>query len=262
MKKSNRLLIGFLIGVLCFVSLTQAVLYAKYRSGHYLRETDLHREAYVQYHQPAPSVLMLDGTIWVNLLPADSFYFEFPAHPRDPQNLGYFAESPSPDGKVLRYRRSGDTLFISGNNHTQILRSSSDLLYRRSLPQVFVYGPGFRSIGLVNGQVWLKGTPDSAGRRPARLNLRNSTLWIGYYTNEEAKPAPEYFDSLDITSDNSVIVLNRPARIDQLHLHLTDSTYLFDDYTSLRSADVGCDNSSKVWITGGNLQKFDLHHHP
>jgi hypothetical protein len=262
MKKSNRLLIGFLIGAICFIALVQLVLYARYHSGHYLNEADLHREAYIQYHQPPPSVLMLDGTIWVNLLPADSFYFEFPVHPPDPQNLGYFAKSNSPNEKVLSYRRSGDTLYISGNFHTPNHTGFSDLFYRRQLPQVFVYGPGFRSIDLVNGEVWLKGAADSAGRRPARLNIRNSTLWIGYYAHEEGKPAPEYFDSLEVTADNSTICLNRPARISRLNLNLADSTYLFDDYTSLRSADVGCDSSSRVWITGGNLQKFDLHHHP
>jgi hypothetical protein len=262
MKTSDKLILG---AILCFVGLiavVEGVLHSKYRSGDYLTATDLHHEEYVQFHQPAPSVLMLDGTIWVNLVPADSFYFEFPVHPQDPEEAGYFAENATPDGKVLRYKRSGDTLFINGNYHKPVHRAFFDKFYLRELPQVYIYGRAFREIGVTNGQVWLQGTDDSAIDRTARLSVTNATLWVGNYSSYGSEKTPEYFDSLDIGANNSVIVLNRPARIGKLSVRLADSSVLYDEYAGLRDAEVGYDDGSSVNLTGRNIKKIALNHHP
>src|SRR5258708_6686904 len=99
MKTSNKLLIALGLGILLGIGLIQVALYSNYRQEHIVSPKDLHTERYKRYDMAAPSYLSLNGIIWVNIIPSDTFYIEF----------------PKTGASSLSYLQSGDTLLITVN---------------------------------------------------------------------------------------------------------------------------------------------------
>jgi hypothetical protein len=259
MKTSNKLLIALGLGILLLIGLIQVVLYSNYRQGRIISPKELHIERYIRYDMAAPSYLSLNGIMWVNIIPSDTFYVEFPKETRPTVEEKKISTIPglADETNSLSYRESGDTLLITGNNNVAIHRPFADGFYRANQAQVNIYCRGLKEIFFCNGQLYLHGADHQTGMPSAKLHIDSSTLWIGDYL--EPKPAAkEFFDSLDIRSLNSVFLLNRSASIHKLRVQMDDGSELNDRQAQIDSLMVNYSSDSRVGLTGGNLKKAHL----
>lgn len=253
MKTSNKLIIGFILGFLLVSTAVHLVLYSEYRKGHFVTEKQMHEEDYIKFALPAPRVISFNGTIWVNLVPADHFALELPRKEEDPE-AGVFEKGPGASYKAISYQQQGDTLLVTGSVTIPIHRPFSGWPYRHNLPQVTIYGSVLNDVLLNNGQLYLQGANDSTISRSARLTIRNSTLWVGMQY-ETRRPVPrEFFDSLDIRATKSIIVLNTSASIHHLQAELKDSSVITDQYSRLANTLIRSTPDSRVDLTGDALK--------
>ena len=264
MKASNKWLLGFLIFAFGFSLAVYGVLNSQYRKGNFIAAAQLHEEAFVRQPLPAARVLSIDGTIWVNLVPADSFAIEMPRNNKDPDD-GIFVDQPRirikkipGDNMAISWQQSGDTLFVTGNTRIPVHRAFSNFYYRRGLPQVTILSPRFSDVRLNNGQLYFQGAADAVHKCSAHLTVSNSTLWIGMQYDNHRKDPREYFDSIEIDAANSQIMLNAPAMVHHLRATLTDSCWLSDQFATLDSAIIRTSPDSKPELTGANLKRTQL----
>jgi hypothetical protein len=260
-KTSDKLLAAMLIGAVGLVCCIHLALYAQFRSGHILRWRQMQKELFVPHRLPQPAVLSLTGTIWVNIYPSDSFYFELPRGGKatdDSWKIGLTSDLTIP-----AYRQSGDTLFITGSNQVSIHRPFVDFSYREQLPRVNIYSRGLRDIRLLNGQLELDGSDSAAGAPSIRLTAINSTVWIAEYDEPlHTQPAPKFFDSLDLQLSNSILLLNRSANIRKARISLDGDSELNDRWSTIGRSQIAASDSSRIDLTGNNLKKatIDIHH--
>src|SRR5260221_13783342 len=248
MKTSNKLLVALGVGIFLLVVLLQLVLYSNYRQGLVISAKELHTENYIRYKMAAPSYLCLSGTLWVNIIPSDTFYVELP---KENKLTG-----------ALSYRQSGDTLLITGNNDVLIHRPFVDWSYRTNQTQVNIYCRGLKEIFLAKGQLYLHGAGVQTTLPSTKLYIDSSTLWIGDYKEYAEQPAAkEFFDSLDIRSVNSVLLINSCAAIHKLQAQLDDHSELNDRQALIDSLTVRYGHDSRVGLTGANLKKAILAAH-
>jgi hypothetical protein len=259
MKTSNKLLIALGLGILLGIGLIQIALYSNYRQGRIASPKELHTEKYKRYDMTAPSYLSISGILWVNIIPSDTFYIEFPRENRptaEEKKISTIPELARETGS-LSYRQSGDTLLITGYNNVTIYRPFADWFYRANQAQVNIYCHGLKEIFFSNGQLYLHGTDDQMGLPSAKLRIDSSTLWIGDYREPKAA-AKEFFDSLDIRSVNSVFLINRSASIHKLLVQMDDRSELNDRQAQIDSLTVTYSSDSRVGLTGENLKKAHL----
>lgn len=273
MKTSDKLLLGFSLASLGMFGGIHLVLYAEYKNGNILEEKELHNEQFNRFRMPQPRYLSLQGTIWVNILPSDSFYVEFPKKTKYPGDGFFLRTKNEPDPALPRYQQKGDTLtIISSNNGAPVHHPFADPGYEASVLVINVYCRGLQEIDLRNGQVILRGAGSASRLVTARLRLENSTLWVGdamydrgeYPGSQNPNPAPgskENFDSLDVESLNSVILLNHIADIRSLNIRLDKGSEFNDQLGSVEQLTIGCSRDSRISLGGDNLKKAQLSIH-
>ncbi|GGA94060.1 hypothetical protein [Puia dinghuensis] len=256
MKTSNKLILGFILGFFGLAIAVHLVLYSEYRKGHFVTAQQMHEEDYIKQPIPASRVIFIDGAIWVNLAPAREFALDLPRKNEDPDAHMFIKNAASP--QAITWRQQGDTLFITGNITASVHRPFSDGHYRANLPQVTVYGPAFDDVVLNHGQVYLQGAGDSTMGLSARLLVLNSTVWVGMQY-ELYRPAPrEYFDSINIRSFNSIVVLNAHSTVENPLIHLHDHSELKDQSARLTHPTIYCTPESHVDLSGDNLKKTQV----
>jgi hypothetical protein len=260
MRTSNKLILAFIVVVFGSFLSINGLLHHKYVKGDFVPQEKLWQESFVDHPLPKPRVIVFDGTIWVNLIPADSFVLAMPRVNRDPDE-GLFQYEPIAKSKIersrdeaIRYEQRGDTLYVTGTIQAPIHRPYSEWFYLRGLPVVDVYASSFDDILLNHGQVCLRGVR-SGSSHPAHLTILNSTLWIGMQYGTTRHDSPESFDSLDVTSGNSEIVVNSPALIRRLHVTLKDSSTLIDQFSAIDSGNIITSADSRINLSGENLKK-------
>jgi hypothetical protein len=263
MSTSNKLILAFIIFVFGSFLAIHVVLHHKYVKGDFVAQQELWQENFVNHPLSKPRVIVLEGTIWVNLIPADSFVLAMPRINKDP-DAGMFKIEMLPKSKIARtadeaitWLQRGDTLYITGTVQIPIHRPYSEWFYRRELPVVDIYSSSFDNILLNHGQVCLRGVR-SGGSQPAHLTVLNSTLWIGMqYSNPQRDPQ-ESFDELNITSSNSSIVVNSPARVKLFNAQLKDSSQLIDNFSAIDSSIVRSSADSRINLTGENFKRSQI----
>jgi len=261
MKTSNKLLIALGLGILLGIGLIQFALYSNYRQGRIVSPKELHTERYIRYDMTAPSYLSLSGILWVNIIPSDTFYVEFPKENRPAAMEKKISTPPrfANEASSLSYRQSGDTLLITGDNKVTIHRPFADWFYRANQQQVNIYCHGLKEIFFSNGQLYLHGADSQTGLLSAKIHIDSSTLWIGDYKEHDSEPtATEFFDSLDIRSLNSIFLINRSAAIHKLQVQMEDRSELNDRQAQVDSLLVNYSSDSRIGLTGGNLKKAQL----
>ncbi|HEY4337360.1 MAG TPA: hypothetical protein VGM89_15725, partial [Puia sp.] len=223
----------------------QLALYSNWKSGKIVSPVTVHAEKYVRYTLPSPAYLSISGVLWVNIISSDTFSIEFPK-----ENKGE---------NKLSYRRSGDTLFITGNNKTTIHRPYADWFYRMNQMQVNIYGRNLKEISLVNGHLVFQGTVSPSDGSATTLSLDSSTVWIGDRETRDGQTVEKsFFDHIGIRSVNSVVMLNPSARIRHLQADLDDRSELIDQKALIDSIRIGYDQDSRIGLTGNNLKKAVL----
>jgi hypothetical protein len=264
MKTSNKWILGFLLTTVLSAGVIYKILYSEYDKGHFVTTRQIHDELFVNQPIRAPRVIAFDGTIWVNLIPAGQFALELPRNNKD-ADAGLFQAGPAimkkigngPTPAAITWRQNGDTLFVKGNFDHFLHRPWSNYYYRAGLPQVNLLGPAVDEILANNAQLYLQGSPAPGDKRSARLTIRNSTLWLGMQYESGSHPS-EYFDSVDIRSNNSVTIINTPADIRHFNMTLTDSSGVHDQYAALGASFIQSSPDSRVDLTAGNLKKTQL----
>jgi len=264
MKASNKWLLGFILAVLFFCLGTYELLYSEYRKGHFVTAAQMHEEAFIKQAIRKPRVISFDGTVWVNLVPADSFALELPRINKSP-DAGLFQSDPAirlkmntVEAPAITWRQAGDTLFVKGNIDRPLHRPWSDWYYRRAIPQVNILGPSVDEVLLNNGQLYLQGTAAATAKRSARLTVSNSTLWLGMQYDNGHRGPTEFFDSLDIHSANSITIINTAADINHLQMTETDSSAVSDQYARINSSVIQSSRDSRVDLSGNNLKNNQL----
>ena len=261
MRTSNKLMLAFIIVVFGSFLATHGILHHKYVKNDFIPQEKLWQENFVNHPLPKPRVIVLDGTIWVNLIPADSFVLALPRINRDPDagEFNYVVPITRSKGErsmdqAIRYDQRGDTLYVTGTIQVPIHRPFSEWFYRRGLPVVDVYASSFDNILLNHGQACLRGAR-SGGGRPIHLTVLNSTLWIGMQYGTARHDLSEPFDNLDVTSINSSIVVNSVARVTHFSAQLKDSSMLIDQFSSIDSGNIMTSADSRIELSGENLKK-------
>ncbi|HEY4334328.1 MAG TPA: hypothetical protein VGM89_00480 [Puia sp.] len=264
MKTSNKWILGFFLTTVLSSLVIYKFLYSEYNKGHFVTARQIHDEQFINQPIRKPRVIALDGTVWVNLIPADRFALELPRNNKD-ADAGLFQTGPaiklkigsSPTAPAITWRQNGDTLFIKGNFDHALHRPWSNYYNRAGLPQVNLLGPAVDEILLNNGQLYLQGAPARSDRLSTRLTIRNSTLWLGMQYESGSHP-DEFFDSLDIRSNNSITIINTAADLGYLRMALTDSSQVHDQFAALGSSVIQSSPDSRVELTGSNLKKTQL----
>jgi len=263
MKTSNKWLLGFILVTVGFALTAYKILYNEYEKGHFVTTKQIHDEQFISQPIHAPRVIVLDGAIWINLIPADQFSLELPRINKDADD-GLFREQAAVRLKMangtdaaVTWHQNGDTLFVNGHIDRPLHRPWSNYYYRVGLPQVNLLGPPVNDILVNNSQVYLQGSASAGDKRSARLTVRNSTLWLGMQYENGSHPS-EYFDTVDIQSNNSITIINTPADIGHINMTLTDSSQVHETFATLGSSSIRYSSDSRVNLTGGNLKKTQL----
>ena len=259
-KTSNRLLAAMIAGILALVCFIYIDLYARYRQGHIVTRRQLEHKAYTPYHPHRPAVLSLDGTVWVNLYPSDSFYIELPKAD-NPAAKPWLTGQTGPEESLQlpHYRESGDTLLITGSFTDPLHRPFSDPNYRNFLPQVNIYVRDLKDIRLLNGQMVIYGSDSAAGAPAIRLTAINSTVWVANLNASTSRKA--FFDSLDLRLSNTILLINPTAIVRTANLSLDDNSELNDRWSTIGRIRIAGSDSSHFGFTGNNLKHatIDIH---
>jgi len=250
MKKSNRLLLAFFLVALLVIAFGNASLYREYRKGHITSADDLLTQGLTTKQLGPIRHISLTATVWVNIIPSDSSYLEYPKELEG--NRGNY---------LTHIRQSGDTLFLTGGANQVIHRAFADWYYRHSFPPVNVHVKNLRSADITNAQVYFKGAPTPV-TTSIDINAKGSSVWLGEYIEPlKHQPPKEYFDSLNLRLDNTVLLLSRPAVIPRLNATLDNGAELNDRTATLGAASISASADSRVSITGINTPKtiFNVH---
>ncbi|HXB94194.1 MAG TPA: hypothetical protein VNU70_03510 [Puia sp.] len=263
-KKSDKILVGMVIGAAVLTCCIHLALYAQFRHGHILTVRQLLKTRFVQYHPRRPAVLSLTGTVWVNMYPSDSFYIELPKQ-KDPADKPWLTGQSGPEENLSmpQYRESGDTLLITGDFAEPLHRPFVDASYSNHLPQVNIYGRGFRDIRLLDGQLVLWGSERIIGAPAIRLTAVNSTVEVADYDERALiSLSKTFFDSLNIHLENSYLMLNRSAFIRAGGIYLDGNSTLNDRWSTTGRLWINGSDSSHIELAGNNLKKatIDIHH--
>lgn len=248
MKRSDKFILGSFILALVVIFASYLILYGQYKQGHIKTLKDKDAEQMIVYRPPSFRFISLSGTVWVNIIPSDSQFVELPPG----ENRG---NTPT-------LRLSGDTLFITGSNPIPLHRAYADWYYRHSFLPINIHVHQPREISITNGQLMLTGAKDSSILNSAVLKATNSTVWIGEYNEPSHREQPkEFFDSLNIQLDNTILLLNRPAVINHLHVRLDNNSELNDRSAIIGYPDISSSRESHVSLTGDNLKKTTINVH-
>jgi len=263
MKKSNKLILGSIFMALVVVTVTHLILYGQYHRGHITTVKLREAEQMVVYHPSAFHYISLSGTVWVNIIPSDSPMVEMSNNGNSADLVGITAKQPfHGESKGPDLRVSGDTLYITGENTIPIHRPYADWYYRHSFLPINIYAHQPQGISITNGQLMLVGAKDSAILNSAVLTATNSTVWIGEFNEpRHGEPSKEFFDSLNIQLDNTILLLNRPAVITRLHARLDNNSELNDRSANIAFPEVSTSNDSRVSFTGANIKKTTINVH-
>ncbi|WP_431211084.1 hypothetical protein ACQ86N_34915 [Puia sp. P3] len=203
---------------------------------------------------PLPRIhtVSLNGVVWANFIPSDSNYVEYPV-----------VADKTTGNYVREIHQSGDTLYLTGPYGMPNRRIWADWPYRHSFAPINIHFRNLRSIDITNSQIYVEGTPGPTTPKPIRISAAGSSVWIGDYTeNPKNQESPkEYFDSLDLRLDNSLLLLNKPAVIPKLHARLDNHSELNDRIATLGAADISPGPDSRVSITGTNFPNTTINVH-
>ncbi|HEY4063916.1 MAG TPA: hypothetical protein VGM30_18545 [Puia sp.] len=267
MKTSDKILLISSLSSLGIFGLVHLMLFAKQERGEIQKENGFQARQLTFKQMTEPYCLVMRGLLQIHIIPSDSFSLEFRLSADDNRTIipkesvaslnGSRSDPGTNNSKEPVYHREGDTLFIDGEKG-QVWRKNADMMIQWPFPVVNVYcrHPGL--IKVEGGQVTLVGgrTALQAGGRSTRMTIRNGILWVGQFHGWNDPVYPEFFDTLQLHATNSTIMLNHLAATDRLQTSLSDNSLLQDLNMDIGQLEVGCDSSSRVNLTGKNLQKL------
>ena len=295
MKKSNRLLIALFLLALLVIVFANFTLYREYRNGHITTRDQLMADNLTTTQLPPTHHVSLTGIVWANIIPSDSNYIEYTKG--DQETTGNYVRQLRQSGDTLYltgpfnmpnhrawaewlYRHSFAPINIHLKSTWSIDATNSHIyLQGAAEPNAHESNASKPNTGATEPNTSKPDTgatepntskpnanasEPSAGPPPTtiRINAIGSSVWIGEYNELIRNGAPkEYFDSLDLRLDNTILLLNRPAVIAKLHARLDNNSELNDRITTLGAADISPGPDSRVSITGTNIPNTTINIH-
>lgn len=252
MKKSNQLLIALFLLALLVIGFANLNLYSEYRKGNITSRDQLMAGSWNTTQLPSLHTVSLTGVVWANIIPSDSNYIEYTK-----------GEKETTGNYVRQLRQSGDTIYLTGPVEMPDHRVWADWFYRHNLAPINIHLKYLRSIDVTNSQIYVAGTATPASTSSIKLTAKGSSVWIGEYDESPKKqPLPnEYFESLDLHLDNTLLLLNNPAVITSLRARLDNYSEINDRTAILGAADISPGPDSRVSITGTNIPKTAINVH-
>lgn len=266
MKASSKWLIAAILASVVVMFGANLLLFHQLRQGKITSFQEERNAGPPPLSLPPIHFLVLNGTVWVNIIQGDSNILRIAGDDRGPNTfravvLGPKSSDMSSCGPV--YRLAGDTLYITGDNHQPLHRPYVDWFYRVSLQQINVYVSALKDIRVLNGQVLLKGRPAPTSNTSITMEAKNSTIWLGEMdTRPEGsvrKRLPnEFFDSISLRLHNTILLLNKPSVITGLHARLDSASEINDRNAVLGRSLISASPESRVSFTGNNLSKATI----
>jgi len=270
MKKSTRLIWIFVCSVVLITVAANLFLYRQLLLGNVLTLKQVQASGLQRFNLPGIKNVVLNGTVWVNIIPADSDYIEIPkeefgARMDEGSTLTNALEVRGGIKPVLR--QESDTLYVQGSFRQPLHRPYADWFYRQSVGQINLYSSSLRSIKIVNGQMLIKGGPAPVSGKSFSLEAVNATVWFAEQDAQDIgnvkryELPDEFFDSVDIRCANTVMLLNSTAVMRKLSARLDSASELIDRKARIGQPHVNASADSRVSLTGQNLIKTTIEIH-
>jgi len=261
MRTSNKWLISTVVASIFVMIGANLLLFRQLRHGKVASFQDERNARSSRLSLPPIHYLVLDGTTWVNIIPGDSNILQMADDDGEPNSFRAVVFGPKSSGISNHgpvYRLAGDTLYITGNNQQPLHRPYIDWFYRMSIHQINVYASALENIQVSNGQVLLKGRPDSLQHTSMALEARNSTIWMGEMDMQpegtrHKKLPDEFFDSISLRLYNTVLLLNKPSIVTDLHARLDSGSEINDRSATLGRSRISASPESRISFTGNNI---------
>jgi hypothetical protein len=239
MKTSDKLLLGSVLFALLLFCLVHLSLYAKYSSGKFLTEKDQGMESLTAPGEPPPGVLFIKGNLHIEVSPCDTFSVS--------------AEIRS--GQKIDRRRSGDTLFLTGDTSRHFdIHSPWEVYF--NMHRINVRCGELRTLIVADGMAVLKGQ-DKPGGRPVDLRINNGQVWVGEpYENTDPPSHVNFYDSLHIDETKANLTLQNSASIRALDCQLDDQSEIVDLHAVIDKPQIRYADRSRIYLTGGNFKKL------
>jgi len=262
MKKSTRLIWISVCSMILLMVAVNLLLYRQLLLGNVVTLKQVQATRLLRFNLSGVGHVVLNGTIWVNIIPADSDFIEIPKEEfaaRLDERSGLRNALEIRSGETPMLRQEGDTLYVQGSVRQPLHRPYADWFYRQNIGQVNLYSSTLRSVRIINGQILIKGGPALASGRSFSLDAVNSTVWLAEPDGQDLRD--EFFDSVNVRCMNTVMLLNKSAVMNSLFARLDSASELIDRNAAISRPYVDASADSRVSLTGKNLIKTTIEIH-
>jgi hypothetical protein len=248
MTTSNKLLLIFFLAVSGIFGAVHLALYARYSMGN-ISARNADELQVIDPGGSAPVVLSLKGNLNVRIIPSGAFFVEWVQR----------------DGEKISKRRSGDSLIISGNMN--VMRNPHNQWQQYDdFPWITVHCGQLKKMQLSGVLAMMKGRP-SSNKFPLALGLTDTQLVMGEPDDQRSEiqigphatragHSREFYDSLDIHSVNSNVVMNKNIVIHDLHVQLDERSELHEFDAEIDRPEILYADHSQITLSGTNLRKL------
>ncbi|HEY1167225.1 MAG TPA: hypothetical protein VGE90_18755 [Chitinophaga sp.] len=270
MKKSTRLVWTLIFTVVLLTVAVNLFLYRQLLLGNVVTLKQVQATRLLRFDLSGINNVVLNGTVWVNIIPADSDVIEIPKEEfgaRMDQRSMLLNAMEIRGGKTPVLRQEGDTLYVQGSVRQPLHRPYADWFYRQSVGQINLYTSALRSIRIVNGQILINGGPAPVSGKSFSLDAVNATVWLAERDGQDTRDVKrdelpdEFFDSVNIRCVNTVMLLNRYAVVRNLSARLDSASELIDRDARIGQPCINSSADSRVSLTGKNLIKTTIEIH-
>ncbi|THU40894.1 hypothetical protein FAM09_01910 [Niastella caeni] len=230
MKTSNKVLLGIFLSILILTTAIQLMVYARYKNGEYVK---FNREEYFpsdKHTLPPLRLVSLNGLGNCKIITSDTARLEL-------QNF---------KGAQVTYRIVNDMLIIHGDTTL-----NSDQLDHgvRNFQLVSLYLPATMQINANYSSFKLTGARDSVHAPSYKIKLERYSDFKMDDRNQDAV----YYKELNIFSDVSKVELSNGAIVNDLIVHLSNSSIDYKKAT-IRKMAMDLDSNSTITLSSNNLK--------
>jgi hypothetical protein len=248
MKTSNKLLLIFFLSALGIFGAVHLALYAKYSTGDISVEHADELQT-IDTKGSAPAFLSLKGNLNVRIIASDTFSVEWTKQ----------------DGEKISKRLSGDSLIISADMN--VMRDPHNQWQQfDDFPWLTVHCGPLKKMQLSGVLALMKGGP-SYGKLALAMWLTDTQLLMGEPDDQgpdvqkiglgkETGHPREFYDSIDIHSVNSNLIMNDNTVIHDLHMQLDDRSELHENNAEIDRPEIRYGDHSRITLSGANLRKL------
>jgi hypothetical protein len=234
MRTSNKILLAtFLVAVLIVTGI-QVALYAKIKNGDLVVFRNAEPPASLErFETPNIKKVLVIGMEECRINYSDAARIELPKNWK----------------QHLKWRVNGDSLVIEGNNDRNYVMGE-----RVYLP-IEISLPGDVMLHARYANLFIRGAGDSTTAFSRSVSTENSHVFV---IANDRDGAPVYWKKLVIASNMGEVTVSSGAEIGDMELTLNNNTVFSDEGAKFGSLSAIIDNTSKVSLHAGSLEKIKL----